>query len=118
MQGTTKPANSTPESQSPNFNFPHWHVDEAIVNREQEVKEHFAELREWMRSVYMHWHVASVEEVRREDIASFDRGFPYLSYLGCRSGQKTSTRNLVDKTVREARGAQVAFPIRFRGCRG
>jgi hypothetical protein len=32
--------------------------------REKEVNEHFVELREWMRSVYTHWHVASVEEVR------------------------------------------------------
>lgn len=40
--------------------------------REKEVNEHFVELREWMRSVYTHWHVASVEEVRidrhKEDI--------------------------------------------------
>ena len=36
--------------------------------REKEVRERFAELREWMRSVYTHWHVASAEEVRRSSM--------------------------------------------------
>ena len=64
MQGTTKPANSTPKGQ-PQIPISHTGMQmKRSRTREKEVNEHFVELREWMRSVYMHWHVSSVEEVR------------------------------------------------------
>ncbi|KAG8217868.1 hypothetical protein J3R82DRAFT_6034 [Butyriboletus roseoflavus] len=44
------------------LNAKHDEACEHYSRREKEVKEHFAELREWIRSVYIHWHVASVEE--------------------------------------------------------
>ncbi|KAG6376492.1 hypothetical protein JVT61DRAFT_2485 [Boletus reticuloceps] len=44
------------------LNAGHDEACELYAQREKEVKEQFAELREWMRSVYTHWHVASVEE--------------------------------------------------------
>ncbi|KAG9318845.1 hypothetical protein JVU11DRAFT_949 [Chiua virens] len=44
------------------LNASHDEACELYARREKEVKERFAELREWMRSVYTHWHVASVEE--------------------------------------------------------
>ena len=71
--------------------IPNFHTDMEMKwsrTREKEVKEHFAELREWMRSVYNHWHVTSVEKVRRSSYGRCHviRGFPHLSFLGYRSG--------------------------------
>ncbi|KAF8557305.1 cysteine proteinase [Imleria badia] len=57
------------------LNARHDEACELYSRKEQEVKEHFAELREWMRSVYTHWHVASVEEdavvVRRQALENW-----------------------------------------------
>ncbi|KIJ69021.1 hypothetical protein HYDPIDRAFT_178940 [Hydnomerulius pinastri MD-312] len=44
------------------LNAEHDEACEVYAQKEKQVKERFAELREWMRSVYSEWHVGSVDE--------------------------------------------------------
>ncbi|KAF9218284.1 cysteine proteinase, partial [Gyrodon lividus] len=44
------------------LNAKHDEACEVYARKEKQVKERFAELRQWMKSVYTHWHVDSVNE--------------------------------------------------------
>ncbi|KAF8843558.1 cysteine proteinase [Paxillus ammoniavirescens] len=44
------------------LNAKHDEACEVYARKEKQVKERFAELREWMRSVYTHWQIDSIDE--------------------------------------------------------
>ncbi|KAI6118845.1 hypothetical protein EV401DRAFT_2057534 [Pisolithus croceorrhizus] len=44
------------------LNTTHYEACEQYLSKEKELNERFFELREWMRSVYLHWGVESVDE--------------------------------------------------------